>query len=107
MFWLKFAALGARKPRKIRAPGKVGRCCGAAGGTKTTQNTCSGEGWALLWRCWGQEDHAKYVLRGRLGVAVALLGARKPRKIRAPGKVVRCCGAAGGTNTTQNMCSGE
>ena len=42
--------------------------------------------WALLWRCWGHEIHAKYVLLGRLGVAVAMLGARKPRKIRAPGK---------------------
>ena len=77
------------------------------GGTKTTQNTCSEAGWALLWRCWGYENHAKYVLRGRLGVAVALLRARKPCKIRAPRKVGGYCGAAGLKKTAQNKFSEE
>ena len=86
---------------QIRAP------IAGTGGTKTTQNTCSEAGWALLWRCWGHENHAKYVLRGRLGVAVALLGARKPRKIRAPRKVGRRCSIAAGTKTMQNTCSEE
>ena len=36
------------------------------GGTETTQNTCSEAGWALLWRCWGHENHAKYVLKMRI-----------------------------------------
>merc|ERR1712110_1390348 len=97
--------LESRKPRKTYAPSKVGRCCRMAGSTKTTQNACSEQGWALLSYGWKHENHAKHMLRARLGAAVVWLEARKPCKTRAPSKVGRCCRMAGSTKTTQNTCS--